>query len=103
MNECTHRLARRRSVVSCARLLGLYLAQPLASRLELGRLQTESDFAIAGLARGLALDLGLAKTIEESGGGKTLQLMDPDGLVYSNYIISSIFMELDGGSDYDDK
>ena len=74
--------------------------------LDLGWVQEKfGESVVQSILKGasLALDLGLAKTIEESGGGKTLQLMDPDGLVYSNYIISSIFMELDGGSDYDDK
>jgi putative oxygen-independent coproporphyrinogen III oxidase len=42
----------------------------------------------------LGLDLGLAETINLGGEQQTLRLKDPDGLIYSNYIISSIFVEL---------
>ena len=50
----------------------------------------------------LGLDLGLAETIQEEltaddtadYSGKTLRLVDPEGLLYSNYIISEIFSEL---------
>eukprot|EP00980_Cylindrotheca_fusiformis_P003146 scaffold721_cov131-Cylindrotheca_fusiformis.AAC.36 len=41
---------------------------------------------------GLGLDLGLAEHCEE---GSTLRLKDPDGLLFSNHIISSIFAELE--------
>lgn len=74
--------------------------------LDLGWVQERfGEVVVQSILKGasLGLDLGLAETTERSGGGKILRLMDPDGLVYSNYIISSIFMELEGGSDYDDK
>jgi oxygen-independent coproporphyrinogen-3 oxidase len=42
----------------------------------------------------LGLELGLAETVAHDNEGQTLRLKDPDGLLYSNYIISSIFAEL---------
>jgi len=43
----------------------------------------------------LGLDLGLSKhTVSENGGMGTLRLVDPDGFLFSNSIISSIFVEL---------
>ena len=40
----------------------------------------------------LSLDLGLAKLEEEE---KLLRLVDPEGFIFSNSIISSIFVELE--------
>ena len=43
----------------------------------------------------LGLDLGLAENVElESGGLGSLRLVDPVGFLFSNSIISSIFVEL---------
>lgn len=43
----------------------------------------------------LALELGLAERVRTGSGHGTLRLVDPDGFLYSNSIISSIFAELD--------
>jgi oxygen-independent coproporphyrinogen-3 oxidase len=42
----------------------------------------------------LGLELGLAEIFHDEERRETLRLKDPDGLLYSNYIISSIFVEL---------
>ena len=45
----------------------------------------------------LGLDLGLA---EITNNNQRLRLVDPDGLLYSNYLISNIFVELDGDEEF---
>eukprot|EP00568_Trieres_chinensis_P019517 CAMPEP_0183324884 /NCGR_PEP_ID=MMETSP0160_2-20130417/78253_1 /TAXON_ID=2839 ORGANISM="Odontella Sinensis, Strain Grunow 1884" /NCGR_SAMPLE_ID=MMETSP0160_2 /ASSEMBLY_ACC=CAM_ASM_000250 /LENGTH=147 /DNA_ID=CAMNT_0025492567 /DNA_START=72 /DNA_END=515 /DNA_ORIENTATION=+ len=43
----------------------------------------------------LALSLGLAERVQVHGAGDHLRLVDPDGFLFSNSIISSIFVELE--------
>ena len=58
---------------------------------------------VTGIRKGaeLGLELGLA---ELANNGSLLRLVDPEGFLYSNYIISSIFVELEafGGVDVED-
>jgi putative oxygen-independent coproporphyrinogen III oxidase len=51
---------------------------------------------VASIIRGaqLGLDLGFAEIVEPHDEGRILRLKDPEGLLYSNYIISSVFAEL---------
>jgi oxygen-independent coproporphyrinogen-3 oxidase len=42
----------------------------------------------------LGLELGLAELVQRYDGGEFLRLVDPEGFLFSNSIISSIFVEL---------
>jgi coproporphyrinogen III oxidase-like Fe-S oxidoreductase len=52
--------------------------------------------AVTSILKGanVGLELGLAEMVANDNEGQTLCLKDPEGLLYSNFIISSIFAEL---------
>mmetsp|Transcript_4291 Transcript_4291/g.11961 ORF Transcript_4291/g.11961 Transcript_4291/m.11961 type:complete len:307 (+) Transcript_4291:1194-2114(+) len=58
----------------------------------------EGETKVSAVLRGaeLALSLDMAHTVEENNAERYLRLSDPVGFLFSNSIISSIFVELEG-------
>ena len=63
--------------------------------IELSFVQGAQTVEAIKLGANLAISLDLAEIYHTSGEGDYLRLLDPDGFLFSNSIISSIFLEID--------